>query len=96
MIRLYLKTIFKKRIHHVKSKAGKLTLPDYFKKNLTKVKRSEQMKMLLLENGIEVDEDGSLRSESGLYFGWKFQINGHIRFQDEEPISVHRFLTLSQ
>ena len=64
------------------------------KKSKPKVKRSDQMKQLLEESGIAVEEGGSLHSKDGLYVGWKFQINGRVRFEDEDPISIHRFLTL--
>ena len=77
-----------------KRKPGRPKLPDHLKKNPTKVKRSDQMKQFLKENGIAVSMDGSLHSLSGLYIGWKFQINGRVRFEDEDPISVHKFLSL--
>ena len=77
-----------------KSKVGRPRLPDHLKKEPTKVKRSTLMKELLLANTITVDEDMTLRGENGLYIGWKFQINGRVRFEDEDPISVHQFLTL--
>ena len=57
-------------------------------------KRSDAMRALLLKNGIAVSEDGSLHSKDGLFFDWKFQINGRVRFENEDPISVHSFLSL--
>lgn len=77
-----------------KAKVGRPRLPDHQKKNPTKVKRSEQMKALLLDHDIVVESDGSLKSKDGHYVGWKFQINGRVKFEDEDPISVHKFLTL--
>ena len=78
----------------LKRKPGRPRLQDHLKKTPTKVKRSDQTKMLLSEHGIAVEEDGSLHRKNGHFIGWKFQINGRVRFEDEDPISVHKFLTL--
>ena len=77
-----------------KPKVGRPRLPDHLKKEPTKVKRSTLMKELLLANDITVKEDGDLYSHTGHYIGWKFQVNGRVRFQGEDPISVQQFLTL--
>ena len=77
-----------------KPKVGRPKLPDYLKKNPTKVKRSTKMKILLSESGIAVHDNGSIHSKNGHYIGWKFQPNGRVRFENEDPISVHQFLTL--
>ena len=73
---------------------GRPNLPSHLKKSSTKVKRSDLMKQLLKENGITVDVDGTLLGSNGRYVGWKFQPNGRVRFEDEDPISVHKFLSL--
>ena len=55
------------------------------KKRAIKVKRSDERKLLLLENSIEVKSNGSIPSESRRYVGWILQANGRVKFQDEEP-----------
>lgn len=77
-----------------KRKPGRPKLPDHLKKNPTKIKRSDKMKQLLKDNGITVKESGDLYTDTSHYIGWKFQINGRVRFEDEDAISVHKFLTL--
>jgi len=77
-----------------KRKAGRPKLPDHLKIRPIKIKRSDEMKAHLAENRITVKEDRTLRSQKGLYIGWNFQINGRVKFQDEDPISVHKFRTL--
>jgi len=77
-----------------KPKVGRPKLPEHLKKRPTKVKRSDEMKQLLLNNGIEVHEDGSIHNETGHYTGWTFQPNGRVKLEGEDPISVHKFLTL--
>ena len=59
-----------------------------------KAKRSDAMRSLLLENGVTVSEDGSLHSKDGFYIGWKFQINGRIKFMGDEEFNVEPY-TLS-
>ena len=76
-----------------KRKPGRPKLPDHLKKRPTKVKRSDEMKRLLLENGIEVKSDGSVHGRTGHYIGWTFQPNGRVKFEDEDPISIYKFLT---
>ena len=52
------------------------------------------MKSLLLDNSIEVHEDGSIHGEDGHYIGWTFQPNGRVKLEGEDPISVHKFLAI--
>jgi len=77
-----------------KRKLGRPKLPDHLKKRPTKVKRSDEMKQLLMENGIEVREDNTLHSATGHYIGWTFQPNGKVKLEGEDPISVHKFLSI--
>ena len=77
-----------------KRKVGRPKLPEHLKKRPTKVKRSDEMKQLLLDNVIMVKEDGSIHSVSGHYVGWIFQVNGRVKFEDDDPISVHKFLSI--
>ncbi len=66
---------------------GRPKLPPEEKKH-PKIKRSEQMRQLLKENGINVLDELSLDK----YPDWSFQPNGRVKQSDKPPISVHLFL----
>jgi hypothetical protein len=57
-------------------------------KKAKKMKRSDEMKKLLVDNGIAVDEGGNLVG----FGGWKFMANGRLKHKDEPTVSVHSFL----
>ncbi len=71
-----------------KRKVGRPKLPpEQLKK--PKIKRSEQMRQLLQENGVTVKEDLALDK----YPEWNFLPNGRVRLQETEAtLSVHQFL----
>ncbi len=80
-----------------KRKVGRPKLPYHLKKNPTKIKRSDQMKTLLLEHGIHPIEQPSTDGPWEDIFlkeypDWEFLPNGRLRHGDEPPISVHQFL----
>ncbi len=56
-----------------------------------KLKRSDQMRRLLQEHGITIESVG--QDEFLIeYPDWEFLPNGRLRYRQESPISVHRFL----
>lgn len=79
---------------HTRRKPGRPRMKPEDRKNNPRIKRSDKMKKLLLENGITVDEENNIHNDTGLYIGWKFQINGRVKFDEEPPISVHKFLSI--
>ena len=70
-----------------KPKVGRPKLPPEELKH-PKVKRSDKMRQILEDNGIDVLNDLSLDK----YPEWTFLPNGRVRQGDEPPISVHLFL----
>jgi len=70
-----------------KAKVGRPKLPPE-KLKQPKIKRSEQMRQLLLQHDIEVSEDNTLIHHPE----YTFQPNGRVRRNDDAPISVHQFL----
>ena len=84
-----------------KRPVGRPKLPDHLKKHNPRIKRSDLMKVLLAEKGIEVGFEGELliNGSSEPYEGWLFQVNGRIRFMGNEEfniepysISTHQFI----
>lgn len=73
-----------------KPKLGRPKLPAHLKKNPTKIKRSNQMRLLLQEHGITANEDSTIVN----YDGWTFCLNGRIKFEDEPTISTYEFIKL--
>ena len=86
-----------------KRKPGRPKLPNHLKKQNPRIKkRSDQMKVLLFEIGIEVSTEGKLliNGNSEPYEGWIFQLNGRIKFMGDEEfnvepytISIHQFIS---
>ncbi len=74
----------------VKPNIGRPKLPAHLKKNPSKIKRSDQMKLLLQEDGITVNSDGTIVN----YEGWIFCPNGRIKFENEPTISTYEFIKL--
>ncbi len=74
-----------------KRPVGRPKLPSHLKKNPTKTKRSDQMKQLLLEHGVHIEPAG--QDEFLVeHPDWEFLPNGRLRYMEDQPISVHRFL----
>jgi len=87
-------------LDHPKRKPGRPRLPDHLKKRNPRIKRSEQMKALLFEKGIEVSPEGKLllNGNADPYEGWLLP-NGRVKFLGDqefgiEPynLSAHQFL----
>ena len=81
--------------HHICRKPGRPKLPDHLKKNPTKIKRSDQMRKLLHEHGIEISDKNSIEG----FDGFEFMKNGRIKFLGDEDagiepysLSAHQFL----
>ncbi len=77
-----------------KRPAGRPKLPTRLKKESTKIKRSDQMKALLLKNGIHLT-DAKPYADIFLieYPEWQFMVNGRLKHSGGAIISVHKFLT---
>ena len=75
---------------------GRPKIPDHLKKNNPRIKRSDQMKVLLAEKGIEVSPEGKLllNGVSDTYEGWSFLPNGRIKFMGNEEFNIEAY-TLS-
>ncbi len=77
-----------------KKKVGRPKLPQHLKTEPIKVKRSDKMKALLLENGIHLT-DAKPYADIFLieYPEWQFLVNGRLKHKEGAIISVHKFLT---
>ncbi len=78
-----------------KRKVGRPHLPDHLKKNPTKIRRSDQMRQLLSDHGVEINTDSSIDG----FDGFEFMKNGRIKFLGDEDagiepysLSAHQFL----
>ncbi|MCK5788422.1 MAG: hypothetical protein KAH32_05465 [Chlamydiia bacterium] len=76
-----------------KRKSGRPKLPDHLKKQKHRIKRSDQMKVLLAEKGIRVSPEGKLlmNGVSDTYRGWSFQPNGRIKFMGDEEFNIEPY-----
>ena len=75
----------------LKPKLGRPNMSNQERKQ-PKVKRSEQMRQLLQDNGVEIDECGSLVG----HIGWIFLPNGRVRYEDTDTtiaVSAYEFIT---
>ncbi len=76
----------------IKRKPGRPKLPPEQRKSQKgRIKRSDQMKQLLSDHGITVNENNGLEPAE-VYEGWTFLPNGRVCFEDEASISVHAFI----
>ncbi len=78
-----------------KKAVGRPRLPDHLKKNPTKIRRSDQMRQLLSDHGVEINTDSSIDG----FDGFEFMKNGRIKFLGDEDagiepysLSAHQFL----
>ena len=76
-----------------KKKVGRPKLPNYMKKNTTKIKRSDKMKQLLLDNNIHLIEEGKYGPKYlSEYPKIRFLENGRLELENKTRISVFQFL----
>ena len=76
-----------------KRPVGRPRLPQHLKAEPIKVKRSDKMEALLLENGIHLT-DAKPYADVFLveYSEWQFLVNGRLKHKEGAVISVHQFL----
>ncbi len=83
--------LFERDLEQPKRSVGRPSLPKHMKKESTKIKRSDLMKKLLLSHGITVKSIGQDEFLTE-YPDWEFLPNGRLRYKQESPVSVHKFL----